>query len=140
MTDEMNTGPVARYPVPALRVAATYHGSDGRTPEDIVIEFGGDGPVDPALVDRAVRAIADVAARRDFILANVPDRGYTLAVNRAAEVNRQAAHEVAAAQATIAATRGAAGAPLVDRDALAAELDRLDEADRDAAEKVGVNA
>ncbi len=52
------------FPVPALRVAATYHGSDGRVPEEIVIEIGGDGPVGLELIDRTVAALANVAVGR----------------------------------------------------------------------------
>ncbi len=111
MTDEMTTGP-APYPVPALRVAATYHGSDGRLPEEIVLEFGGDGPVDPDLVNRAVRALADVAASRDYRLSTSDGlSALDRAMHRAATVTREAAHEVAAAQAELS-TSGAAGASL----------------------------
>lgn len=114
MSDAMTTGP-APYPVPALRVAATYHGSDGRLPEEIVLEFGGDGPVDPELVNRAVRALADVAVRRDYGYRDLAGAEAALdrAMRRAADANREAAHVVAAAQAEFA-TSGAAGAPLVD--------------------------
>ncbi len=104
MTDEMTTGP-GPYPVPALAVRATYPASDGRVPEEIVIEFGGDGPVDPVLVDRAVDALARVAAHRD--------PNYTFTYHQPADSARTGAHTVAAA-----------GAPLVDRDALAADVAR----------------
>lgn len=132
MTDAMTTGP-APYPVPALRVTATYPASDGRVPEDMAVEFGGDGPVDPELVDRAVRALADVAARRDYLLTQMPREYLIRTTERAAAATTcEAAHEAAATQAAVASTKGAAGAPLVDREALAADLARR--------EKVGVSA
>lgn len=134
MTDEMKTGP-APYPVPALRVAATYHATDGRVPEEIVVELGGDGPVDPEMVDRAVRAVAGVAATRDYTVHfTQPSEDLVSAMERAAQVTRDTAHQVAATQAAVAASRGAAGAPLVDRAALAADYERRQ------AEKVGLHA
>jgi len=63
MTDEMTTGTVP-YQLPALCVRATYPATDGLVPEEIAIEFNGDGPIDPELVDRAVGALARVAADR----------------------------------------------------------------------------
>ncbi len=53
-------------PDPPLRVAATFPASDGRVPEEIVIEVGGTFPVDPHFIDRAVNALARVAAGRDL--------------------------------------------------------------------------
>lgn len=92
MTDEMTTGP-GPYPIPALAVRATYPATDGLVPEEIVIEFGGDSPVDPDLVDRAVAALAGVAAGRHgtvrmhhragiTTLENLPADGGALAPQR----------------------------------------------------------
>lgn len=66
MTDAMVTG-IPHFAAPRLRVSATYAATDGRVPEEITIEFGGDGPVDPGLVDRAVAALGRVAIVRDVV-------------------------------------------------------------------------
>ncbi len=75
---------IAQPPLPLLRVAATYEATDGRVPSDLYIEIGGDGPIDPSLIDRAVDALARVAAVGRTVFAfgddepviNLPDSAY----------------------------------------------------------------
>ncbi len=114
MTDEMSTA-IPPYRAPALRVAATYQSSDGCVPDEIYVEFGGDSPVDPDLVDRAVAALASVATGRNlgYHLAGVGDvQTLADAMHRAALITRATANTIFTAQQNIA--RAAAGADPVD--------------------------